>query len=170
MQCVNLRIESKSEMKEFLRNCKSKYLLLGEDSQVEGGLYIFEIKEENLLKLTIGLITEGHGLQPECKIIGEKILIGFNKEIHTINITTNENNKIKTDSLFYEFASENYDDKVIAIFELGVMCLSLNGEKVWEYYTDIISDYSIESENINIITDLGEEQISLLTGKRYNTD
>ncbi len=166
MQCFGLRIDSKAEMKEVLRNSKSNYLLIGEDSQIEGGVYIFQTKEDNFLKLSIGLITEGHGLQPECKIVGEKVLIGFNKEIHIIDIGKNEHNKINADSLFYEFSPKNYQDKVIAIFELEVMCLSLAGEKLWKYFTDIITDYLIENDKINILTELGEEHISLLNGEK----
>lgn len=166
MKIFKLNVESKSEMIEYLRKCDSNQLLLGENSEVEGGLYIFQVKSNEGVRLTVGVITEGHGVEPECKYVDDRLLIGFNKEVHIIDTSTNEDKKISADSLFYEFASEINSNKIVAIFELEVMCFSLEGNRSWRCFTDVINEYFIENNNINIVTDLGKEKISLLTGEK----
>lgn len=166
MEILKLKVESKSEMKEYLRRCHSNKLLFGEDSEVEGGVYIFQVREDEEVKLTVGVITEGHGLEPECKCVDDKLLLGFNREVHIIDSSDSKDEKITSDSLFYEFSSEVYLDKILAIFELEVICFSLEGNKYWRYFTDVINEYFIENNNVNIVTDLGEETISLLTGEK----
>ncbi|MBK1811936.1 hypothetical protein JHL18_15045 [Clostridium sp. YIM B02505] len=166
MKIFKLNVESKSEMIEYLRKCNSNQLLLGENSEVVGGLYIFQVKSNEVVRLTVGVITEGHGLEPECKYVGDKLLIGFNKEVHIIDTSTNENKKICADSLFFEFASETNSNRIIAVFELEVMCFSLEGNTFWRCFTDVINEYFIENNNISIVTDSGKEKISLLTGEK----
>ena len=43
------------------------------------------------------------------------------------DISNNENKIISADSLFYEFASGVNSNKIVAIFELEIMCFSLEG-------------------------------------------
>lgn len=166
MEILKFNVESKSEMIECLKKCDSNQLLLGENSEVEGGGYIFEVRSSDEVRLTVGVITKGHGLEPGCKYVDDRLLVGFNKEVHIIDISNNKNKIISADSLFYEFASGFNSNKIVAIFELEIMCFSLESNKHWIYFTDVINEYSIEDNKVNIVTDLGEETISLLTGKK----
>ena len=168
MEILKFNVESKSEMIEYLRKCDSNQILLGENSEVEGGGYIFQVNLSEGERFTVGVITEGYGLEPECKYVNDRILIGFNKEVHIIDIRNNEDKIISADSLFYEFASVVNSNRIVAIFELEIMCFSLVGNKHWRYFTDVINEYSINNNKVNIVTDLGEETISLLTGEKID--
>ncbi|WP_346894088.1 hypothetical protein [Clostridium sp. UBA871] len=80
---IKIVVDSKSELKEKLKNSTCNNLILGEDSQIERNFFLFrnEMKYDLSPVLEIGVISEGHGLQPECKLIDDKhICIGFNKE------------------------------------------------------------------------------------------
>lgn len=157
--------DSKSEMIEYLRKCDTKQVLLGESSEVEGGGYIFQVEHEGVKIITVGIITEGHGLQPECKYLKDKLFIGFNKEVHVIDIDNNVDKISCADSLFYEFSSDIFENLIIAIFELEIICFSVDGKILWKYSTDIINDYYVENNMIYLTTDSGELRISLLTGE-----
>lgn len=160
MSSINITkiiVDSKSELKEKLRNSTSDNLILGEDSQLERNFYAFrvEMKDDLSTVLEIGIISEGHGLQPECKLIDEKhICIGFNKEVHIIDINNfSKRYKVMLDSLFYEFILLERKDRLIVLQELGLTCISLDGVKLWEHSTDVINDYKIENDSIELATD-----------------
>lgn len=159
-------VDSKSEMIEYLRKCDTKQVLLGKSSEVEGGGYIFQVELDGVKIITVGIITEGHGLQPECKYLNDKLLIGFNKEVHVIDINNNVDNILCADSLFYEFSSEILENSIVAIFELEIICFSVDGKILWKYSTDIINDYHAENDVIYLTTDSGDLSLSLLTGEK----
>lgn len=159
-------VDSKSEMIEYLRKCDTKQVLLGKSSEVEGGGYIFQVELDGVKIITVGIITEGHGLQPECKYLNDKLLIGFNKEVHVIDINNSVDNILCADSLFYEFSSEILGNSIVAIFELEIICFSVDGKILWKYSTDIINDYHAENDVIYLTTDSGDLSLSLLTGEK----
>lgn len=132
-------------------------MILGEDSQIERNFFLFriEMKYDLSLVLEIGVVSEGHGLQPECKLIDDKhICIGFNKEVHIIDINNFlKSCKVKLDSLFYEFISLERKDRLTVLQELGLTCISLDGEKLWEHSTNVINDYKVENDSIELSTD-----------------
>lgn len=98
----------------------------------------------------------------ECKLIDKKhICIGFNKEVHIINSENfTKHYKVMLDSLFYEFMPLERKDRLIVLHELGLTCISLNGVKLWEHSTDVINEYKIENDSIELITD--EYNINIL--------
>lgn len=169
---TKITVDSKSELKEKLRNSNSPNLIIGEDSQVENRFYIFrgEINDGVSTIFEIGVISEGHGLQPECKFIDEKhICIGLNKEIHIVDSQDfSKHYKIILDSLFYEFISSDRKDRIIALHELGIICVSLDGVKLWEHSTEVINNFKIKNNTIELITD--EFMITILesTGEIIN--
>lgn len=154
---IKIVVDSKSELKEKLKNSTCNSLMLGEDSEIERSSFLFRVvMEEDLLTvLEIGVVSEGHGLQPECKLIDEKyICIGFNKEVHIIDIDNFlKRCKVKLDSLFYEFISLERKDRLIVLQELGLTCISLEGKKIWEHSTDVINDYKVVNDSIELSTD-----------------
>ncbi|OQB14537.1 MAG: hypothetical protein BWY15_01046 [Firmicutes bacterium ADurb.Bin193] len=154
---IKIIVDSKSELKEKLRGSTSDNLILGENSEVERDFYIFKVEAENGLStiLEIGVISEGHGLQPECKLIDERhICIGVNKEVHIIDIYNFlKRCTVMFDSLFYEFISLERKDRIIVLQELGLTCISLDGVKLWEHSTNVINDYKVEKDRIVLITD-----------------
>lgn len=161
---IKIIVDSKSELKEKLINSTVNNLIIGEDSQIERDFYVFriEMKDDMSTVFEIGVISEGHGIQPECKLIDKKhICIGFNKEVHIINSENlTKHYKVMLDSLFYEFMPLERKDRLIVLHELGLICISLNGVKLWEHSTDVINEYKIENDSIELITD--EYNITIL--------
>lgn len=165
---IKIVVDSKSELKERLKNSNLPNLLIGTDSEVENNFYILRGKIDNISTIfEIGIISEGNGLEPECKLIDEKyICIGLNKEVHIIDSHDFSNDhKIILDSLFYQFVLLEKEDKIIVVHELGVTCISLNGIKLWECLTDLINDYIIRDDTIELITDESIITILKSTGK-----
>lgn len=165
MKIFKRNVDSKSELIESMHKCGTEYVLLGQDSEVVNGSYIFQIETDNEMRFTVGVLTEGHGLEPMCKCIKDKIFIGFNHELHIIDISNKEDKIIYSNSLFYEFSLDAISNRIIVVFELEIICISVNGNIYWRYMTDIINDYSIENNYVNVTTDSGKEVIDLLTGK-----
>lgn len=163
MKVQEVKIESKSEMEEYLMRSGLNYLVFGRDSEVEGGLYILRWCSNENRELIIGIISEGHGLKPEYKCFEDKILIGFNREVKIIN-SIGDYKTIKSNSLFYEFADISNINEIVAIFELEIKCFSIDGREKWVHFTNVINDYYIDDSSMHIITDDGEEIVSLETG------
>lgn len=91
----------------------------------------------------------------ECKLIDKKyICIRFNKEVHIIN---SENfikyYKVMSGLLIYKLILLGRKDRLIVLYELGLTCISLNGIKLCEHSTDMINEYKIENDSIELITD-----------------
>lgn len=169
---VKIIVDNKSELKEKMRKSKTPNLIVGEDSQIENSFYIFkgEINNGTSDIFEIGVISEGHGLQPECKLIDESyVLLGMNKEIHIVDIKDfSRHYKFVFDSLFYEFVSCKLKDRIIALYELGVICVSLDGVKLWNHSTEIICDYKVMNNTIELITDEFITTISVSNGELIN--
>ncbi len=164
MKVQEVKIESILEMNEYLQRSGLRYFVFGKDCEVTGGLYIVRCCSHENSEFLIGIISEGHGLKPEFKCMKDNLLIGFNREVKIVD--SNGNYKtITANSLFYEFIEGVAPDEMIAVFELEMICFSLQGNKKWVHYTDSITDYNlIDKDKMHITTDEGEEIISLRTG------
>ena len=164
MKIQEVKIESVSEMNEYLQCSGLKYFVFGKDCEVEGGLYIVRCCSHENSEFIIGIISEGHGLKPEFKCIEDNLLIGFNREVKIVDSSGNYKT-VTANSLFYEFIEGATLNEIIAVFELEIICFSLQGYKKWVHCTDIITDYHIiDKDKMHITTDQGEETISLKTG------
>ncbi len=71
---IKIVVDSKSELKEKLRNSTCNHLILGKDSQIERNFFLFrvEMKYDLSTVLEVGVVSESHGLQPECKLIDDR--------------------------------------------------------------------------------------------------
>lgn len=164
MKIEEVKIESISEMNEYLQRSGLRYFVFGKDCEVTGGLYIVRCCRHESSEFLIGIISEGHGLKPEFKCMEDNLFIGFNREVKIVD--SNGNYKTVTaNSLFYEFIEGVAPDEIIAVFELEIICFSLQGHKKWVHYTDSITDYDlIDKDKIHITTDAGEEILCLKMG------
>ena len=166
MKIQEVKIESVSEMNEYLQRSGLRYFVFGKDCEVEGGLYIVRCCSHENSEFLIGIISEGHGLKPEFKCMEDKLLIGFNREVKIVDSSGNYKT-VTANSLFYEFVECVAPDEIIAVFELEMICFSLQGNKKWVHCTDSITDCDlIDKDKIHITTDAGEEIISLQTGNK----
>ena len=157
-------VDNKSELKEILRDKCYYHITLGEEGQQEKEFYVFEaFKKSDFEKgLRIGIISEGHGLKPSIFFdsVNNVLYIGLNREVNIIDC---ENigvlKKLELDSLFYDLLPLKSSCNII-IYELGIKCISKNGDIVWQYSTDVVSEAIIIDEVLKVTTD---EQIILIS-------
>lgn len=167
MEIIKWRENSVEELVLKLNKLNTNKLLLGKDGRAQEGLHIFQLSLNGIVKFAVGVITEGYWLEPQCKYVCGRLLVGFNEEIHIIDINNNENKIISTCSYFFQFEEMGDSDRIIGIFEIEIICFSLDGIIDWRYNTDLITEYSVKNSIIDITTFEGEkEMICLLTGKK----
>lgn len=146
----------------FYRQKNTTTMLLGKDSIVKNGAYVFSTKINDIY-YEIGLITQ-NALKPECVVIENFVFVGFNDEVDIIN---NEEvvGTYRTLAPFYEFIQ--YKDYVLAIFEIDVICFDKTGVIFWEYVADdIIIDFFVRENYIVIKFDEDIITIDISTGEK----
>ncbi|MBQ1328318.1 MAG: hypothetical protein IIY49_09835 [Eubacterium sp.] len=163
MKIEYLSFDSALELKEYLKN-KKKYnvVLLGEDSIVINSSTAIVIEKN---KLIIGLLTDGTKT-PECQIREETIFVGFNNEVDCIR-EGKIVNKIKFDSVFYEFIDvPDYRNLILSLFELGVACFDEYGVLRWKRYTtEIVNDLVVQNNKVLVNTEDGEILLDIITNE-----
>jgi hypothetical protein len=160
------KIDSMAELIEGLKQSKS--ILLGKKAQQRKEFILLSIKNSNadaeLLK--IGVVCEGHGLKPQYMIKdSDEVIVGFNKEICLVSITS-PNNALRKEfsSLFYEFKIIKDHNIVLVICETEVFCLNSELETIWSLCCDLIVDYEITDQYVKVITDEGAKIYSIFDG------
>lgn len=161
-----LEFESKAEMTDYLEcNSNIDNLFLGRSSIVGRGFFVFQLILNNEVILNVGVMTDTC-FKPQCKIIDNTILIGFNKEVDCIF-----NNEIVKryvyDSLFWKFIDNEYmTDVFLALFELQLVSIYPNCNLKWEHTThEIIVDYNTVDDLIILELETHNEIINLRDGE-----
>lgn len=116
-------VDSKSELKEIVRNEHYLHVILGEDSQQEKMYYVANIREKTNLRkgIQIGIISKGHGLKPRILLDANNKMayIGNNREVSIINCENATIQKtLQLDSLFYELISIENESKLLLFMNL----------------------------------------------------
>lgn len=145
--------ETKSELIQALNKCNNGIILLGNDAQQENDYLIIKVYSgyKYLDILGIGVISEGHGIYPQTLLLpsSKKIIIGYNREITAVDCNNGkELFTFKLCSLFHSFI--HLDDKILAIYEIGVIAFNENGMQLWKYENEIITNYEIEDNYLKI--------------------
>lgn len=165
------KFQTKNELLDNLSKCNSGNILLGKHAQQEISFYAVKVFFGNQSKNTfgIGIISEGHGLTPQILILAsqQRLFFGFNQEVVLIDC---DNKKIiyeySLNSLFYKFIYLPNLELILILHEIGLVALKENGNKIWEFDKDIVEDYEIINDNINLkFMDSDSIQLSLITGK-----
>lgn len=165
------KFQTKNELLVILNKCNSGNILLGKEARQEIAFYALKIFFGSQSKNTfgIGIISEGHGLTPQVLILASKqqIFFGFNQEVVLIDC---DNKKIiyeyALNSLFYKFIYLPNLELILILHEIGLVALRENGSKIWEFDKDIVEDYEIINDKINLkFMDSDSIQLSLITGK-----
>ena len=153
-------LSGEAELREFLSQfSQNETVLLGQESEVKNFFCAFIVLNSISPIRVVGLITEGHGIVPECYCVEDILVVGYNHQICVIQEKTST--QIAANSLFYTFLSVENKSSIIALFELDVVCFSSKGKKNWEYCApDIITNCYFESEYLVIQTDCGEQRIA----------
>ncbi|MFJ7647695.1 hypothetical protein ACIQ1H_09105 [Lysinibacillus sp. NPDC097279] len=154
--------DSKSILEENIDVNQS--ILINDDCLEKRKFYGLSDKSTDCL--IIGLFGELHGIDPSALFIDSVncILINIDKRIYCIELDSKEVKWMKElDSIVYEMKKVP-DFSFIAICELGVIRFTYAGEKLWEYTSDVITDFELNSNSLSIFTDEGDYSISLDKG------
>lgn len=158
-----IEVDMFDSKREFLNKLNSTpHFLLGDRSEQEKSFFSLSIYNLDLSVITIGIISQGHGLKPNLLFLPstESILIGFNKELTCYNIVEKTIKSIKLSSLFFKFIHLPKQGKVVAIHETGVNCLDDDGNLLWLSDCDIIETFSI-TNNILVLKCMDQSIISI---------
>lgn len=155
-------VDSESELKVLCN--KNQTTILGLDAESAKKFYLIEIQHQNTDKC-YGLINGGHGIEPSVTKIEKRDLavISSDKSVYLVNF--NKVTQIVCESLVYNvFLIQSDPTHILIVCELEVRCLSLDGFQIWRYDCDIINDFTLHENHIEILTDNDEVKISLEDG------
>lgn len=159
MKGYNLyEFESKSEFEKYIK--VNKITLLNKDCADQKKFY--GVSSDTRDSIFIGIVGEQHGIDPALQVVEREncILISIDEKIYCVGL---ENYKLiwmkEFNSLVFEIIKLP-DTSILIICELGVVCLTYYGEKLWEHTSEVITDYELEENTLKLFTD--EEEYSLL--------
>ena len=116
-----------------------------------------------------GLIYYYVGIKPKFISNGNKIFLGFNKELIYFDINFNERiASIKLNSLFYDLMYIELKNLIVVICELDVYVINVMGYIIWTLgFRDIITDFMIfEGNKLRIETNDGDITTFLIENGR----
>lgn len=158
-------VDSESELKALCN--KKQTTILGIDTESEKKFYFIEIQHQNTEKF-YGLMNGGHGIEPTVTKVEERdiAVISSDKSVYLVDLNGLNNGKqVVCESLVYDvFLIQSDSSQILIICELEVRCLSLDGSQIWRYDCDIINDFTLYENHVEILTDNGDVKISLEDG------
>lgn len=158
-------VDSESELKALCNEKEST--ILGLDTESKKKFNLIEIQHQNTERI-YGLIYGGHGVEPSVTKIEKKDLavISSDKSVYLVDLNSHNNIKqVSCESLVYDiFPIQSDPNQILIVCELEVRCLSLDGFQVWRYDCDIINDFKLFENYLEILTDDGDTKISLEDG------
>ena len=104
------------------------------------------------------------GITPRIVQVNDLLFIGYN---HSLAIIKNNIivEKYNVDSAFFDFLIVG--EKVVSVFEIDLICFSIDGHIKWKYYaSDIITEYRLNNDFIDLsFFDSESKKVSIETGK-----
>lgn len=156
------KVDSESELQECIR--VKRAIVLGENAQKEE-FYLVHILADNV-EIFVGIFNEGSGITPTVIKFKEILLISSDSTIYFIDIINNTIIKeVECISLIYDVILSEDGKRIYVICELSITCLNILGHIIWNYDSDIITDYQFENKIIKIVSDGREYKILLENGK-----
>jgi len=169
-----ISIETKDEMLISIGKCKLGCVLIGENAQQYNKFYCLKgyLLGDRSNCFSIGIISEGHGLAPECLVVGSKnvILVGSDKTVYVIDYLEKKiSQSIPLDSLFYHFVSIVEFGIVLIVHETGIIAMNSNLKVIWVYSSDIICKHEIDGSLIKLsFFEDKPVELSIFDGTRQN--
>ncbi len=157
-------IDSELELREYVDDG----VLVGEDVQYKSKFYMIDVLSENNNK-RIGIFNEGHGVTPVVYKNEQTDLVFVTSDKSFYIIDSNKKliiKKIQCDSLIFDVLIMEAKNRIFLICELGLECLTTEGNKVWSHESDIISNFDFQDDYVKLIVEDSVYKISLLTGER----
>ncbi|MCQ4936302.1 hypothetical protein [Anaerotignum propionicum] len=158
-------VESESEL---IVVCNEKQsAILGLDSESKMKFYFIEFQQQNSERF-FGLVNGGHGIEPTVAKIETKglAIISSDKSVYLVDLNDlHIITQVICESLVYDvLLIQGNSSQILIICELEVRCLSLAGSQIWRYDCDIISEFKLYENHLEIFTDDDNVKISLEDG------
>lgn len=159
------QFNSKVEFSDFLKEKKIDYFL-GENTENCQEFFSLEIHINNTTTF-IGISSFGTGIKPSWLFNQEKLFVGYNDHVAIFDLNRfSFKEEIALLSFFWEFVSLQKSKDVCVICETAIVALSSNGSALWRKDTDLIENYKIADNKIDLkFTDDPPLQLDLLTGE-----
>jgi hypothetical protein len=156
---------SKSEMLDYLARCDGGSLLLGEDAEREEEFYSATVHlnratapagggEPGGKRFGVGVCSEGGGVSPHLLLLPEKQLLvfGLNAEVAGVSVAGRRLLFRTTfDHLpFRSFVHARRRGLILAFHEIGVVALTEEGEEVWRYDKDVITECVVDGDRLTM--------------------
>lgn len=153
----------REELEEYLRGLQGSSVLLGRDAQVGAAFYSVTLRWSGGNDVAYGVISEGHGLVP-CALMedpGIGLVIGLNQEVVGVEATKAQVRfRHELDALFWTFLLTPSPEVIVVIFEIGAMAIAPDGQELWRYSKDLVTDYAIVDNEVRLAF-LDETPVSL---------
>ncbi|WP_182188223.1 hypothetical protein [Pectinatus frisingensis] len=158
-------IDSESGLKEYIG--ANNGIIVGNNVQVKNNFYIIECIANNVKRM-IGILNEGHGIIPTVAKLKKSdiLIVASDKSLYILDLKVNaEFKNIISDSLIFDLIVRENEEKIVVICELGIQCMTITGDKVWNYDSDIISDFSLYEDYVKVTIEGVDYDISLVNGE-----
>ncbi|WP_368294547.1 hypothetical protein [Dehalobacter sp. TBBPA1] len=158
-------LDSESELREYIR--ANKGITVGNDAQVKRKFYVIENLNDNVKKV-VGILNEGHGIIPTIVKFKNTDAVVFTSDKSIYFFDTKKNEVTKTllcYSLIFDVVTRENEGKMFIICELGIQCLTITGDKIWAYDSEIVSDFAFYDDYVKLTVEDIDYKISLLNGE-----
>jgi len=162
--------QEERDMMAHLDTCELGRMILGETAEQKRQFYTCTFSElRPNRRFGVGICCEGHGLKPGLFLHPEQgqCHFGFNSQIAAVDI---QKQRIiwerYLDSLFYAFLYVASEHILLCVHEIGVITLSLEGNTLWSYSRDVVTDVQINKGCVRLeFMDAMPTSLELLSGK-----
>ncbi len=145
---------NKQEMVNFLTTCEAGYLLLGENPKQESEFYSATIYLNRAMnRFGVGICSLGIGLTPALLPQPENsvLIFGFNSDVVGVRIPGGEIVfQLKVETLFHAFLSVHRKEMILVKDEIGIVALTQNGNVLWKFGRDVITNAVIEGDQLHL--------------------
>lgn len=155
------RVDSCSELQERLKN-SPHFTMLGKEDETHREYFL-----GTMSSCAIGICSQGHGPKPGniIDVENNEAWIGYSSSIANVDLgACRERFVLMLDGVFYTILGHMEDGSVIVIHELGACRVDRSGRLMWSCATDVVTDFSEDSDVVRLLTDEGETTINKGTG------
>jgi hypothetical protein len=155
-------VDTRSELLERLR--ATRHVLLGDKDDSTREFFIARTPS-----CVIGIFSQGHGPKPSGFIDEVRGIawVGFNLKVASVDLRLcHINFTQQMGSVFFEFLCQLQDGSIIAIHELGATRIGCGGEIIWAQFTDVVTAFSTDGEEVLLRTHIGNIRVHKETGAR----
>lgn len=159
---------SKKELLDFLNHEVKDNIILGLDAREEIDFYVITLSNNDIDFWGIGIISDSPFELTILILENNRFLLGYNSKVTCINI---DKQKIEFEiplfTIFYRFIFLEKLNKILIFHEIGVLQIDEKGKIIWEIDTDIITNYKIEDNILDLeFMDSLPIKVSILDGKK----